>query len=839
VRSRTETLATGDGPGPRFAQLRQVPAVARARRGRPAHVGGGAADQEDVPLPPTRPDPAGVLRRSLPRARVSLGAYATGAGHGRAALVTAWLGVLAWVVVVGGTLAAFTVPADPGRHVSEPVITSAVSALTVVLVARLVAASAAWPDRRPAALVLALALVLYAIGSATLTQSGDPDVLTFPAPGETFFLLSYGCMAVFLFLDAVGGRGRIGLTTALEALITCGGAACLAGAVLLSPAAAELPGEGVALLLALLYPLLDVVLAVIVLGDTVLHRRPWSWRTASILVAFVLMAAADSSFVRNLADAGGAYNFSAPVAITWGVALCLLVNGACGPRRESAPASVRYAAVPTVAAAFAGVVVLTMRPPGGAGVYLAVPAVLTLAAAGARLALALREARGAAEAFRLSLTDDLTGLPNRRAVLARIQEAVDRDEPLALLLLDLDGFKDVNDTLGHAAGDGVLRIMSRRLRQAMPGEVLVARLGGDEFALVVPDDTEDRAMRTARAVGDLLARPTAVLGHTFIMGASVGVALRCGDTSASDMLRRADIAMYQAKAERAGALLYDPGRDEFTTQRLRTAELLRRGIPEHQLRCWYQPQVDAVTQEAAGLEALVRWEHPELGLLPPAQFLQIARQSGLMPTLTESVVAIVLADAQAWLARGLRKRISLNIAPPELLNAPLLDQLLRRIDQARLPAGSLVLEVTEDSFIADPARARAALERIREHDVQVAIDDYGTGFSSLSYLRDLPVQELKLDRSFVRAVQDDARSRIIVSSTNQMARGLGLRTVAEGVEDAAIAARLRGLGVDVLQGYHIARPMPKDDVEGWLAEWAAQVRLAAPAQRRTPRSPAL
>jgi EAL domain-containing protein (putative c-di-GMP-specific phosphodiesterase class I) len=316
------------------------------------------------------------------------------------------------------------------------------------------------------------------------------------------------------------------------------------------------------------------------------------------------------------------------------------------------------------------------------------------------------------------------------------------------------------------------------------------------------------------------------------MGASVGVTLRCGEASSSDMLRRADIAMYQAKSERAGAILYDPERDEFTTARLRTAELLRRGIPERQLRCWYQPQVDAGTNEVTGLEALVRWAHPSEGMLPPKQFLQIARSSGLMPTLTEAVAEIVLRDACRWASRGIRARVSLNIAPPELLNKPLLDLLLKRVDEAGLPANSLVIEVTEDSFIADPARAREALERIREHDVQVAIDDYGTGFSSLSYLRDLPVQELKLDRSFVRAVQSDARSRIIVASTNQMARGLGLRTVAEGVEDADIAARLRSVGIDVLQGFHLAKPMPKDDVEGWLAAWAARQHppLAPPAQ---------
>jgi diguanylate cyclase (GGDEF)-like protein len=834
-------LTQGEGSPVWFAHLLPLPGEEQPRRPRATHVGRHVTDTEDTPQPASgrlsRWLGSEALRRMATRLRrAARRALVPGPANSTAGVTAAWLGVLAWVVMGAGILASLAFPASGGRHVSEPVLVTAGSALSVVLVARLVAAAVAWPERRTAALVLAASLVLYAIGSSTLTSSSDPDLLTFPQPGEGFFIGAYIGMAAFLFLDS-DGRGRFGLTPSLEAVITCGGAACLAGAVLLSPVARELPGEGSQLLLALLYPLLDVLLAVVVLGELALRRRLTSWRTVALLAGFVLLAVADSSMLRKLASEEGAYNFSASLSVTWGVALTLIVAAACGQRRDSsAAAGTRHSAPLPLLAAFSALVVLALRPAAANDLYLTLPAVLTLAAAGGRLALALREARGAAEAYRLSLTDDLTGLPNRRAVLRRVQSAIDADEPLSLLLLDLDGFKDVNDTLGHAAGDDVLRIVSKRLRQGLASDVVVARLGGDEFAVAIPDDSEAVAMRTARTVGDIVARPTSVLGHTFIMGASVGVTLRCGETSGSNMLRRADIAMYQAKAERAGALMYDPARDEFTTQRLRTAEFLRRGIPERQLRCWYQPQVDATTNEVTGLEALVRWSHPDLGLLPPKQFLHIARSSGLMPTLTEAVAELVLHDARWWVARGVRPRVSLNIAPPELLNAPLLEQLLRRVDDAGLPADSLVVEVTEDSFIADPERARAALERIREHDVQIAIDDYGTGFSSLSYLRDLPVQELKLDRSFVRAVQSDARSRIIVASTNQMARGLGLRTVAEGVEDADIASRLRATGVDVLQGNHIAKPMPKDEVETWLAEWSARPHTAVAPPAQTPRS---
>jgi diguanylate cyclase (GGDEF)-like protein len=433
--------------------------------------------------------------------------------------------------------------------------------------------------------------------------------------------------------------------------------------------------------------------------------------------------------------------------------------------------------------------------------------------------MALREAQGAAEAYRLSLTDDLTDLPNRRALVARMQ-AVDRpDSALTLLLLDLDGFKDVNDTLGHIAGDHVLQELSRRLRDRLDDDVLLARLGGDEFAVVLATGDEEVALRAATRIRELVAEPMEVHGHTFLMEVSVGVAVSRHPGTRADLLRRADIAMYQAKTTRAGTLVYDPDRDEFTTERLKTAEYLRLGIPGGQLRVWYQPQVQATSHRLTGVEALVRWEHPELGVLPPASFLAIARQTGMMPLLTETVLERVLNDIRGWHRAGARFPVSFNVAPPELLNPALLERLLEQIEAAGLPPNSLVLEVTEDSLLADPDRARLALLEISRHRIEVAIDDYGTGFSSLSYLRDLPVHELKLDQSFISTVRSDPRSRIIVASTNQMAQGLGLRTVAEGVENALIAETVRELGIDVIQGFFIARPMPADELLAWQAHW--------------------
>jgi EAL domain-containing protein (putative c-di-GMP-specific phosphodiesterase class I) len=231
---------------------------------------------------------------------------------------------------------------------------------------------------------------------------------------------------------------------------------------------------------------------------------------------------------------------------------------------------------------------------------------------------------------------------------------------------------------------------------------------------------------------------------------------------------------------------------------------------------WYQPQIDASTQTVCGLEALVRWQHPEYGLMPPVAFLPAARRAGLMQSMSEEIGRIAVADLARWQETGLTPRVAINCAPPELMSGIFLPRLYDMLKQAHVPASQIVIEVTEDSFLAEPERARSLLLDIRRQGFQVSIDDYGTGFSSLSYLRDLPVQELKMDRSFVATMRSDPRSRMIVASTFQMAAALGLRTVAEGVEDAATAADLVAMGVDVLQGYHLAQPMPPDQVEAWM-----------------------
>jgi diguanylate cyclase (GGDEF)-like protein len=720
-----------------------------------------------------------------------------------------------WVRNRGYGRAAFSVAARRSTNDAQQVLTYALGVFFLAVLARLIIAIVTQPGRRRALIALTAAVTLWAIGSATLNASTEVDLTSFPSSGEWLFLTSYVGIAVFLILDASQGLATTA-TTWLETTVICGGTAGVAGAVLLIPVASAFGRDGLPLLVALIYPLIDIMLSVLVVAQMVLRARGGWRQTGRLLAGFILLACADAQLVTNLSK--GTYEFSVITTACYGLAFALVVGSACRvPPPIARLASRRQRSTLMVAAGGIAIVVLAFAPSNALRPYLAVPAVITLLAAGGRLLAALREANHAAEAFALSRSDDLTLLPNRRATLARLDMGIAGASPLALMILDLNGFKDINDTLGHAAGDGVLQLVARRMRDSLPPEVMVARLGGDEFAIVFHDDDSIHLMELAQAVLSTVRAPLKIDGIALTTDASIGITIRTDtDRASSELLRRADVAMYHAKHARVGALLYDPQSDDFSRQKLQLSEELRHGIADRQLVLWYQPQIDATTQQVCGLEALIRWHHPTQGLLSPADFLPAARRAGLMQALSEEVSRIAVEDLRRWRGGGMTTRVAINVAPPELMSGIFLPNLYELLRAANVPAEALVIEVTEDSFINEPERARAVLNDIRQHDLQVSIDDYGTGFSSLSYLRDLPVQELKMDRSFVAVLLEDERSRMIVSSTLQMARALGLRTVAEGVEDAATAAELIAMGVDVLQGYYLARPMPPDKIEGWL-----------------------
>ncbi len=736
----------------------------------------------------------------------------------RGAIVVKLAGLAGWLVLAGGAIAWLAA----GGDVSAIVANVVVGMVYPLLLVQVITAGVILHTQRAALLSLAVGVLLWAAGSAILNAGGQAAATQFPAPGEWLFLSAYLGFAAFVLLD-VASHQRTSLGTWLEMLIICGGASSLAGIMLVTPFAARFGGHGVPLLIALLYPLLDIALMMMIVGQVILRRRPLDARTAILVVALVLLLTADTSLVVNLSS--GAYGYGLWLSMTWFAAFLLLVASATRPVTSWGEnvLTQRFSGLGVVVAAAVAVAVLAFQPRGEARPFVVVPAVVTLLAVGVRLVLALREANSAAEALRLSQTDELTGLPNRRAVVIRLEQELARRLPMALLLLDLDGFKEINDSLGHSAGDTLLQTVASRLRFTLPKKSMVARLGGDEFALVVEAAKEDELLDLAETIRDVVRKPVRVDGLELAINGSIGITTRDdGEENPGDILRRADVAMYRAKDGRHGVMTYHTDRDDFSRQRLLVAADLREGIAAGQLEVWYQPQINAQSTQVIGVEALVRWRHPLDGLVSPGVFLPVARRTGLMSALSEAVIRSVVADARRWRAEGHTFAVAINIAPPELLSGPVLGRLFHEAASAGLTDNSLIVEVTEDSFISDPARARELIEDIRMHQLQVSIDDYGTGYSSLAYLRELPVHELKMDRSFVSSLRTDPRSRMIVSTTNQMAHGLGLRTVAEGVEDQETAQDLIDLGFDVLQGYHFARPMPASELSEWINQWSAQ-----------------
>jgi diguanylate cyclase (GGDEF)-like protein/PAS domain S-box-containing protein/excisionase family DNA binding protein len=427
-----------------------------------------------------------------------------------------------------------------------------------------------------------------------------------------------------------------------------------------------------------------------------------------------------------------------------------------------------------------------------------------------------------------ALHDALTDLPNRTLLHDRLGHALRasrRDgRPLALLLLDLDRFKEVNDTFGHHRGDDLLRQVAARLRGALRASDTIARLGGDEFAALLPGADEGGARAVATALRAALDVPLVIAGQALQLGASIGVALApAHGEDAPTLLRHADTAMYAAKhAGDTDVAVYDPAHDPHSPDRLALLAELREAITQGALALHYQPKVALATGQVHGVEALVRWPHPVHGLLPPDQFIPLAEQHGLIGPLTLWVLEEALRQGKLWARAGWDLNVAVNLSAWSLHDASLPDTiaaLLRRFDA---PPGRLRLELTEGSVMADAERALEVLTRLAALGVGLSVDDFGTGYSSLAYLKRLPVDEVKIDRSFVRDLATDEADAAIVHSTVGLGRSLGLQVVAEGVEDRATWDLLARMGCDVAQGYYLSRPLPAAAVADWLraAPWA-------------------
>jgi len=422
-----------------------------------------------------------------------------------------------------------------------------------------------------------------------------------------------------------------------------------------------------------------------------------------------------------------------------------------------------------------------------------------------------------------ALHDSLTGMPNRMLFQHKLVEAIAEGrrtgETLAVMLIDLDHFKEINDTLGHHFGDLLLQEIGPRLSSVLRENDLMARLGGDEFGIVLPElPSDDVAMRIADRLLEELETPVSVEGLALDVSGSVGIALFPSQANdAEALLRRADVAMYSAKENGGGYELYADDMDRHNPARLTLIGQVRPALEAGEFSMYYQPKVRLSDGRAAGAEGLIRWEHPSLGLLSPDEFIPLVEKTVLLRPLTHYVIERVLQQWREWADMGIRIPIAVNVSPRSLLDQELPEQVETELRRWDVPPAFLRLELTESFMVGDSGRSSQVLDALADVGIGLSIDDFGTGYSSLSHLKRLPIEEIKIDRSFVMQMHVDANDFMIVRATVDLGRNLGLRVVAEGVEDLATFDRLAEFGCDEAQGYYISRPLSAVEFTRWLS----------------------
>ena len=420
-----------------------------------------------------------------------------------------------------------------------------------------------------------------------------------------------------------------------------------------------------------------------------------------------------------------------------------------------------------------------------------------------------------------ALHDSLTDLPNRALLHDRLEQAVKTalrtNTSFALLMMDLNRFKEVNDTLGHQIGDEVLIHVAQRLKRILRSSDTVARLGGDEFAVLINDAGATYANHVAQKILLSMKKVFELRGHNLYVGGSVGISVfPQHGMDAQTMLKHADIAMYVAKRNNSGVSIYDTNQDQHSVRRLTLEKDLHDAIENNTLKLHYQPKIDLRTKMVVSVEALLRWDHPEMGTIPPIELIEIAEQTGLIKSLTLWIVSTALAQLNEWQDRGLELDVAINLSMWNLQDPGLAHEIEHLLIINKIAASRLELEITESAMIADINKTMEVLNLLSDTGIQLAIDDYGTGFSSLAYLKKLPVNILKIDKSFVLGMTRDKHDNSIVHSTIELAHNLGLKVVAEGVEDKATINQLADMGCEIAQGYYFSRPLSQDALVQWM-----------------------
>ena len=427
-----------------------------------------------------------------------------------------------------------------------------------------------------------------------------------------------------------------------------------------------------------------------------------------------------------------------------------------------------------------------------------------------------------------ALHDQLTNLPNRNYLYERIsqaiEQAVEQQQPFAVMLMDIDRFKEVNDVLGHYCGDRLLQLVSPKLKSILHEADTLARLGGDEFALVLPNTNADAAATIAKKILAITHTPLMVEGHELSVDMSIGISMYPTHGEDNDtLLQHADIAMYNAKRNGGEYAFYNIEQEEYSLNRLTMLGRLRDALANNDISVHYQPIMSIRSAKPWGAEALVRWQHDELGNIPPDEFIPLAEQLGMIRQITQYVLRKVLIQMQQWQQQGIDLSVSVNLSVCDIQDIQFPQTVMRLLEEFSVKPAALNFEITESSVMTDSRQARRVLKELTDMGFTLSIDDFGTGYSSLSYLKQLPAEKLKIDKSFVQNMIDDENDAVIVRSTIDLAHNMGRAVVAEGVEDRDVYQLLEILGCDLVQGFYICKPLPALEVEQWLAQsaWTA------------------
>ncbi|HEV3267622.1 MAG TPA: bifunctional diguanylate cyclase/phosphodiesterase [Acidimicrobiales bacterium] len=669
-------------------------------------------------------------------------------------------------------------------------------------------------------LLLGFSLLSWSLGDVVLTTEsiGGASPPT-PSGADAFYLLFYPLAYVATVIILQRGLGRLARPNWLDGVVAGLGASTLCAAFAFHSIQNATGGSSLATATNLSYPVGDLLLLLLVIGGTVLlsgsASRQW------YVLATGLSAIVIGDTFNLFQSSGVASRFGSTAnAIAWPIAIYLISMSVWLPVRHLdplRPQKVSSFLFPGIAAT-GGLVILiigTLHSISRVALWLAVATLLTV---GIRLAISARSLRVLTEErHRQAHTDELTGLGNRRLLsqvldlfFADQQGSAEDPRELAFLFVDLNHFKEINDSFGHPAGDELLRQLGPRLTSAVGNSGSVVRLGGDELAVVLMDADANDAVMVARKIIEGIEEPFTLNRIKATVGASIGIALVPANANdGPGLMWCADVAMYRAKLGNTPFVFYDQELDGGQDQPNLLDEL-RQAVKEGDFVLHYQPQLDLKTGEILAVEALVRWPHPKLGLVPPMKFLPLAEESGLMWPLTKWVLNEAFTQCASWRADGRCLAVSVNVATSDLLEQGFLGLIRELLEKHDLPGESVVIEITETTIITDFLRAQAVILQLRDMGIVVSIDDFGAGFTSLAYLSSLAVGELKLDRTFITTLsaEGNGREMELVRATINLGHDMGLRVVAEGIEDVETLDLLGDLGCDLAQGYFISRPSP-------------------------------